>query len=149
MRLLVSACLLGVCCRYDGASKPDENVLALVREHTLIPVCPEQLGGLPTPRCPCERQGGRVVSREGDDRTAAYARGAAEALRLCRLFACGAAVLKARSPSCGSGTIYDGTFTGTLTGGDGVTAELFKREGIPVYTEQDLPFGKTGEAAES
>ena len=148
MRLLVSACLLGVCCRYDGASRPDENILALRGEHTLIPVCPEQLGGLPTPRCPCERRGGKVVSREGDDRTAAYERGAQEALKLCRLFGCEAAVLKARSPSCGSGRIYDGTFSGTLTDSDGVTAELLRREGIPVYTEEDLPFGKTGAATE-
>ena len=95
MRLLVSACLLGVMCRYDGQSRPDEKVLGLLKNHVLVPVCPEQLGGLSTPRCPCEIQGDRVMSRDGDDRTAEYEKGALEALRLCRLFSCEAAILKA------------------------------------------------------
>ena len=136
MRLLVSACLLGLCCRYDGQSRADENVLALRKAHTLIPVCPEQLGGLPTPRCPCERQGERVMSRDGEDRTAEYERGAREALRLCRLFSCEAALLKAKSPSCGAGRVYDGTFSGALRAGDGVTAEALRAAGVPVYTEE-------------
>ena len=110
MRLLVSACLLGVKCRYDGQSRPDEKVLGLLKNHVLVPVCPEQLGGLSTPRCPCEIQGDRVMSRDGDDRTAEYEKGAQEALRLCRLFSCEAAILKAKSPSCGLGCVYDGTF---------------------------------------
>lgn len=139
MRLLVSACLLGVMCRYDGQSRPDQNVLALLKNHVLVPVCPEQLGGLSTPRCPCEIQGDRVMSRDGDDRTAEYEKGALEALRLCRLFSCEAAVLKAKSPSCGLGCVYDGTFTGTLRPGDGVTANLLQKSGIPVYTEKNLP----------
>ena len=140
MRLLVSACLLGLCCRYDGQSKADENVLALLKDHTLIPVCPEQLGALPTPRCPCEIRDDRVTTKDGTDRTAEYRRGAEEALRLCRLFSCEAAVLKARSPSCGAGRVYDGTFTGTLRAGNGVTAALLIQNGIPVYTEENLPF---------
>ena len=139
MRLLVSACLLGVMCRYDGQSRPDEKVLALLKNHVLVPVCPEQLGGLSTPRCPCEIQGDRVMSRDGDDRTAEYEKGALEALRLCRLFSCEAAVLKAKSPSCGLGCVYDGTFSGTLRPGDGVTAGLLKNSGVPVYTEKNLP----------
>ena len=139
MRLLVSACLLGVMCRYDGQSRPDEKVLALLKNHVLVPVCPEQLGGLSTPRCPCEIQGDRVMSRDGDDRTAEYEKGAQEALRLCRLFSCEAAVLKAKSPSCGLGCVYDGTFSGTLRPGDGVTAGLLKNSGVPVYTEKNLP----------
>ncbi len=139
MRLLVSACLLGLCCRYDGQSRADGNVLALLKAHTLVPVCPEQLGGLPTPRCPCEIRGDRVIARDGTDRTAEYQRGAEEALRLCRLFSCEAAVLKARSPSCGAGRVYDGTFTGTLWAGNGITAGLLIQNGIPVYTEQNLP----------
>lgn len=139
MRLLVSACLLGVMCRYDGQSRPDEKVLTLLKNHVLVPVCPEQLGGLSTPRCPCEIQGDRVMSREGDDRTAEYEKGAQEALRLCRLFSCEAAVLKAKSPSCGLGCVYDGTFSGTLRPGDGVTAGLLKNSGVPVYTEKNLP----------
>ena len=139
MRLLVSACLLGVMCRYDGQSRPDEKVLTLLKNHVLVPVCPEQLGGLSTPRCPCEIQGDRVMSRDGDDRTAEYEKGALEALRLCRLFSCEAAVLKAKSPSCGLGCVYDGTFSGTLRPGDGVTAGLLKNRGVPVYSEKNLP----------
>ena len=139
MRLLVSACLLGVMCRYDGQSRPDEKVLGLLKNHVLVPVCPEQLGGLSTPRCSCEIQGDRVMSRDGDDRTAEYEKGALEALRLCRLFSCEAAVLKAKSPSCGLGCVYDGTFSGTLRPGDGVTAGLLKNSGVPVYTEKNLP----------
>lgn len=138
MRLLVSGCLLGLCCRYDGASKPHPGVLALKERHELIPVCPEQLGGLATPRPPAERQGDRVVARSGADVTEQYRRGAEEALRLCRLLDCGAAVLKERSPSCGCGAVYDGSFTGTLVPGDGVTAELLKARGIPVYGESQL-----------
>ena len=139
MRLLVSACLLGVMCRYDGQSRPDEKVVGLLKNHVLVPVCPEQLGGLSTPRCPCEIQGDRVMSRDGDDQTAEYEKGAQEALRLCRLFSCEAAVLKAKSPSCGLGCVYDGTFSGTLRPGDGVTAGLLKNSGVPVYTEENLP----------
>ena len=138
MKLLISACLLGCCCRYDGASKPHPLVEALARHHTLVPVCPEQLGGLSTPRPPAERQGHRVVTREGGDVTEQYRRGAEEALRLCRLLGCEAAVLKERSPSCGHGSIYDGTFSGTLHAGDGVTAELLMAAGIPVFGESKL-----------
>ena len=138
MNLLVSACLLGVRCRYDGASKPHPLMEELAKRHTLIPVCPEQLGGLSTPRPPAERQGDRVTTVTGADVTENYRRGAEEALRLCRLYGCEAAVLKERSPSCGSGAVYDGAFSGTLTGGDGVTAELLKSRGIPVYGESQL-----------
>ena len=135
MRLLISACLLGCRCRYDGASKPQPWIAALAERHELVPVCPEQMGGLATPRLPAERQGDRVVTKEGADVTAQYRRGAEEALRLCRLFHCQAALLKERSPSCGCGSVYDGTFTGVLTAGDGVTAELLRAEGVPVYGE--------------
>ena len=138
MNILVSACLLGVRCRYDGDSKPNEAVLRLMEEHTLIPICPEQLGGLATPRPPAERQGDAVRTRSGKDVTEQYRRGAEEALRLCRLYGCEAAVLKERSPSCGSGAVYDGTFSGVLTTGDGVTAELLTANGIPVYGESQL-----------
>ena len=138
MNILVSACLLGVRCRYDGASKPDEAVLKLMERHTLVPVCPEQLGGLATPRPPAERQGNAVRTRSGADVTGQYRRGAEEALRLCRLYSCRAAVLKERSPSCGSGAVYDGTFSGVLTNGSGMTAELLEENGIPVYGESCL-----------
>ena len=112
--------------------------VALMEQYHLIPICPEQLGGLPTPRKPSERQGGRVVMADGRDVTAEYRRGAEEALHLARLYGCTAAVLKERSPSCGKGQIYDGTFTGTLTAGDGVTAELLTAGGIKVYGESEL-----------
>lgn len=138
MRILISACLLGTRCRYDGASKGQPLVKALAERHTLVPVCPEQLGGLPTPRPPAERQGGTVRTRSGIDVTDQYRRGAEETLRLCRLLGCEAAVLKERSPSCGRGQIYDGTFSGTLTAGDGVTAELLTANGIPVYGESQI-----------
>lgn len=134
MKILISACLLGACCRYDGASKAHPLAALLAERHTLVPVCPEQLGGLPTPRPPAERRGGRVVTRSGDV-TEQYRRGAEETLKLCKLLGCEAAVLKERSPSCGRGQVYDGTFSGTLTAGDGVTAELLAAHGIPVYGE--------------
>lgn len=140
MKLLVSACLLGVNCRYNAEPKalPDDLLSRLLERHTVVPVCPEQLGGLTTPREPSERQGARVVMRSGRDVTAAYARGAQEALRLARQFGCTAAVLKERSPSCGHGEIYDGTFTGTRTSGDGVTAALLLENGIAVYGESEM-----------
>lgn len=98
-----------------------------------MPVCPEQLGGLPTPRVPSERRDGRVVSRAGEDVTDAFRRGAEEALRIARENGCRRALLKTNSPSCGSGTIYDGSFSGTLTGGYGVAAELLIHEKIEVF----------------
>ena len=134
-KLLVSACLLGTPCRYDGKAKKNEAVCALAERFELIPVCPEVLGGLPTPRTPSERRGKRVVMRDGRDVTAEYRRGAERALELARREGIAAAVLKERSPSCGSGEIYDGSFTGALTAGDGVTAELLKAESIAVYSE--------------
>ncbi|MCF2616506.1 DUF523 domain-containing protein [Oscillibacter valericigenes] len=137
MKILISACLLGACCRYDGASKAHPLAALLAERHTLVPVCPEQLGGLPTPRPPAERRGGRVVTRSGDV-TEQYLRGAEETLKLCKLLGCEAAVLKERSPSCGRGQVYDGTFSGTLTAGDGVTAELLAAHGIPVYGESQI-----------
>lgn len=135
MNILVSACLLGCCCRYDGQSKPCPQVLALMERHTLIPVCPEQLGGLSTPRPPAERREEGVFTQTGGDVTAQYRRGAEEALRLARLYGCTHAVLKERSPSCGSGQVYDGSFSGRLTAGDGVAAALLKANGITVVGE--------------
>ena len=137
MKILVSACLLGVRCRYDGKSKPHPAVERLMEQHTLIPVCGEIFGGLPTPRVSAERQGARVVTADGRDVTAAYRRGAEEVLRLAKRYGCKAAILKERSPSCGSGRIYDGTFTGTLTDGWGVTAELLRDHGICVIGESE------------
>ena len=139
-KILVSACLLGICCRYDGRGNPNDAVLSLLNRDdiTLISVCPEQLGGLSTPRIPSERRGERVVNRAGEDVTSQFIRGAEEALRIAKLYGCQVAVLKERSPSCGCGRIYDGTFSGKLTDGDGVTAELLRREGINVYGESQV-----------
>ena len=138
MKLLVSACLLGVGCRYDGKSNQLPQYKRLLKEHTCIPVCPEQLGGLPTPRCPAERLGGKIVTEDGRDVTEQFLRGTAEALRLCDLYHCKAALLKERSPSCGSGQIYDGSFTGTLTAGWGTAAALLRDNGIRVVGESGL-----------
>ena len=136
--ILVSACLLGAACKYSGGDNLCPKVAALAEDHYLVPVCPEQLGGLPTPRTPAERQGDRVIAKDGRDVTAAYLRGAQEALKLARLFGCDTAILKARSPSCGAGAIYDGTFTGTVVPGSGVTAALLEASGIRVITEEEL-----------
>lgn len=137
MNLLVSACLLGVRCRYCGDACPGEGVKSLADRFGLIPVCPEQLGGLPTPRPPAEIRNGRVVTASGSDVTQAYRKGAQETLNLAKLFGCRYAVLKSRSPSCGAGCIYDGTFSGTLTRGDGIAAELLLQAGITVLNEEN------------
>ena len=139
MNILVSACLLGLCTRYDGQGKGHPNVLALANKHTLIPVCPEQLGGLPTPRPPAELQpDGRVINTLGQDVTQAFTRGAKMALDIARLTGCEAAILKARSPSCGLGQVYDGSFSGTLKEGTGLFAALCLGSSLPVYTEEHL-----------
>ena len=139
IQILVSACLTGENCKWDGGNNRNEALLDFMErmkgKAEFHPVCPEQLGGLPTPRPPSERRGDRVMTRDGGDVTAQYRRGAEEALRLCRLLGCEAALLKERSPSCGSGMVYDGTYTGVLTAGEGVTAELLRAQGIPVYGE--------------
>ena len=139
-KLLISACLLGAACRYDGRSVPlpVETITALNEKYALVPVCPEQLGGLPTPRDPSERQGDAVVTEAGRDVTAQYERGAQQALYLAETLGCKSALLKQRSPSCGSREIYDGTFSRTLIPGDGVTAALLKAHGIAVYGESEI-----------
>lgn len=140
MKVLVSACLLGVNCRYNGVPVEDVAVTELLKREdiTLIPVCPEQLGGLSTPRKPSERKGDLVVSSEGEDRTGAFTRGAEETLRIAKLYGCEVAILKERSPSCGSNRVYDGSFTGTVVPGEGVTAELLRRNGVTVFGESEL-----------
>ena len=141
--LIVSKCLTGERCRYDGASKPDPEIAAMVERGEAVAVCPEQLGGLSTPRTPAELTGSgelvlggraRAVTRDGRDVTAQFVLGAREALRTAQEHGCSRAILKAKSPSCGCGAIYDGSFTGRITAGDGVTAALFRREGIEIET---------------
>ena len=146
-KLLISACLLGERCRYDGASRPlpEESLTRLRERFELLPVCPERDGGLPTPRIPSERRGERVINRAGEDMTAFYRRGAELALANAEAAGCRRALLKERSPSCGSGAIYDGSFSGQLISGDGVAAEMLKRAGIAVYgeSEQEKLFAET------
>ena len=134
-RVLVSACLLGVACRYDGRGQAIPRLNELLAACEVIPVCPEQLGGLPTPRTPSERVGEKVLARDGTDVTCAFARGAAEALRLAQLTGARLALLKARSPSCGSGEIYDGSFTGRTVPGNGVAAQALVDAGIEIFNE--------------
>ena len=133
--ILVSACLLGCACRYDGQSKPYPLAQELAKRGLAVPVCPEQLGGLPTPRKPSERRGERVVMSDGRDVTAEFDKGAETALALARRFGCKTALMKERSPSCGSGQIYDGSFSHVLVPGSGVAAELLAQNGITVLGE--------------
>ena len=142
MIIAVSACLLGTPCRFDGEARPCAAVQALRERHTIVPVCPESMGGLRIPRLPNEivrvGVGLRVVDSDGVDNTAAFVAGARAALERAQAAGCEAAVLKAKSPSCGSGRVYDGSFTGTLTEGWGIAAQLFRDAGVPVVDENHL-----------
>lgn len=145
--VLVSACLAGRACRFDGSANPDDFVGRLVATGRAVPVCSEVDGGLGTPRPPAEIVGGsgddvlagraRVVTDDGADVTEAYIAGAHHALATARRSGANAAVLKARSPSCGRGAVYDGTFSGTVSEGDGVTAALLRAHGIEVATDEE------------
>ena len=139
MNILVSRCLLGEPCRYDGQSRPVPEIRHLeAAGHVLIPICPEAAGGLSTPRPPAERQkDGRVVNEAGEDVTKAYQKGAELAVALAQKYNCQAAVLKAKSPSCGSGIIYDGTFSRRLDSGWGVAAERLRALGLTIVDEKD------------
>ncbi len=132
----VSACLCGFPCRYDGKSKPDERIKALYEEGRVLPVCPEKLGGLKTPRTPCEIINGRVISSDGEDRTNEYLLGSQKVLELCKKHGIKKAILKQNSPSCGSTHIYDGTFSGTLIEGEGCLTALLRKNGIEVTGEK-------------
>lgn len=135
--LLVSACLLGENCKYNGGNNalPPETLTALSERYRLVSVCPERDGGLPTPRLPSERRGERVFNRAGEDVTGPFTRGAALALETARAAGCRRALLKERSPSCGSSVIYDGAFSGRIIPGEGVAAALLKKNGLAVYGE--------------
>lgn len=130
--IVVSGCLAGIRCKYNGTESTDKAVLELVKQGKAIPVCPEQLGGLPTPRPCCELLDGKVVTTLGADVTVQFLKGAEEGLRLAKLVGATKAILKSRSPSCGCGKIYDGTFSGKLIPGDGLFAEMLKNNGIDV-----------------
>jgi len=138
MNILVSACLLGINCRYDGTSTVCEKLSKLKKEHNLIPVCPELFGGLPTPRDPAEIVGKQVITCNGEDVTEQYERGAWEILKLAKYFEAEMAILKERSPSCGHGMIYDGSFAGIIVTGEGITAKLLLKNGIKVIGETQI-----------
>ncbi len=138
--LLVSACLAGEACRYDGASKPHPVIRELVEQGAALPVCPECLGSLGVPRPPCEVRGGRVFNTEGRDCTLAFQAGAQLALNVAQTRGCREAILKARSPSCGYGRVYDGSFSGKLCDGSGVFASLLREKGVRIWTEENAPF---------
>jgi uncharacterized protein YbbK (DUF523 family) len=138
MTILVSACLTSIGCRYDGKIKEYPQILALAKDNILIPVCPEQLGGRPTPRNPVEILNGKVVDKNGNDHTAEFEKGAQYVLKTALLNNCNMAILKSKSPSCGFGKIYDGTFSKTLVDGNGITAQLLIENGIEIKTENDF-----------
>ena len=140
--LLISACLLGENCKYNGGNNalPEDKLSALREHYRLVPVCPERDGGLPTPRLPSERLGERVVNRAGEDVTETFRRGAVLALKTAEREGCRLALLKERSPSCGSGRIYDGSFSSTVIPGDGITAEALKKSGLAVFGETEFEF---------
>ena len=136
--ILVSNCLLGCQCRYKGDDCKNKEILSLASKHTLLGVCPEQMGGLSTPRDPSEIVGSKVISSKGKDVTAEYTKGAESAVYLAKLNHVDFAIMKAKSPSCGKGLIYDGTFTGGKVPGNGITVQMLLDSGIPVYTEDEL-----------
>ncbi len=138
MKVLVSACLLGNACRYDGRSKECKEIMGLASKVEFVPVCPEQLGGLFTPRLPSEIKGNKVVNSEGKDVTKEYTRGAKLALDIAKENNCKIAILKENSPSCGNKEIYDGSFSGRKVIGAGVTVRLLQKAGIRVYNEKEL-----------
>ncbi|WP_129600550.1 DUF523 domain-containing protein [Anaerophilus nitritogenes] len=148
--ILISACLAGIECRYDGGSNEHKEIKKLIEEKKAILVCPEQLGGLTTPRTPCEILGGdgedvllkraKIIDKNGKDQTKGFVKGADETLKIAKLYGVTKAILKQRSPSCGCGMIYDGTFSGTKKTGDGVTATLLKKQGIVIWNEENHPW---------
>lgn len=138
-KYLISACLCGHSCRYDGGGFDFPELRALAESGEALPFCPECAGGLPTPRTPCEITGDKVIAKDGTDCTAQYESGARQALELCWKYGLKAAILKEGSPSCGSHRIRDGSHTGRKIPGMGVTAALLAADGVALYTEEQLP----------
>lgn len=138
MKILVSQCLLGIECRFDGKSCKNQKVIDYVKGHTIIAVCPEMNGGLPCPRIPGERVGDKITGKDGSDLTPEYTAGALHALQMAKENNVDLCILKSRSPSCGKGMIHDGTFTGTMVEGNGVTCELLTKNGFKVIADTEL-----------
>ncbi len=141
MKLLISACLLGENVKYNGGNNQNDRLLRLVKNHTVIPVCPEVLGGLPVPRIPAEIVNGTVTNRNGESVDEAFRTGAEKALALAKQEKPDLIILQSRSPSCGVKEIYDGTFSGTLVPGMGVFAALAKEAGFKVIDIEDVKEG--------
>ena len=137
-KILVSACLLGEKCRYDGKSKPCDSVIKLSEKFDLVPICPEVFGGLPTPRIPAEIVDGAVLRKDGVDVTNNYKIGAQKALDIAIQNNIKIAVLKEKSPSCGKDIIHNGKFDGELSPGNGITVNLFLKHGINIYKESEV-----------
>lgn len=137
-KILVSACLAGINCKYNGKNNENEKIIELIKEKDVILICPEQLGGLKTPRTPAEIKNNKVINKEGIDVTEEYQTGAQEVLKIAQKFNIKTAILKSKSPSCGKGKIYDGTFSNKLIEGNGITAELLKKHGIKVISSDDV-----------
>lgn len=134
MKIAVSACLLGTCCKYNGKHNLDERVAALAKDHEILPICPEMLGGLPCPRIPCEISGDKVINKNGEDKTKEFQDGARKAADQAESFHADCAILMDRSPSCSPHGIYDGSFTGTIKEGKGLAARALECKGIPIYS---------------
>lgn len=138
MNILISACMMGINCRYNGKSEIIKELEELKDKYNLVPVCPEIYGGLKTPRNPAERVNDKVLTNNGEDVTYNYAKGAEEILKLAKFYDCKYAILKERSPSCGFGRIYDGTFSKTTIDGNGVTADLLAKNGVKIIGESKI-----------
>lgn len=138
MNVLVSSCLLGIKCRYDGNDAANEKVLKLRDKYNLIPICPEVLGGMNSPRECCEIVCGKVLTQTGEDVTSQFNSGANLALEIAKRGNCKYAILKQKSPSCGFGEVYDGTFSGETKEGSGITAQLFEENGIKIIADDEF-----------
>lgn len=136
--IFVSSCLLGIDCKYNGKNNKNDKVLEFIKDYTVIPICPEQLGGLETPRLPAEIIGDKVINSEGKDVTKNFKKGANEVLKLLELYDIEFAILKNGSPSCGSSLIYDGTFSNIKINGEGITVRELRKKGIKVVSEEDI-----------
>lgn len=132
--IIVSACLAGFNCRYDGKNQANKKIIKLIKNGKAIPVCPEQLGGLPTPRPAVEKVGNKFISHNGENYSREFKKGAKEAFKIAKLVGCKKAILKAKSPSCGCGLIYDGSFSGRLKKGNGIFCSLLKKNKIKVVS---------------
>lgn len=137
-KILVSACLAGINCKYNGKNNEHQKIIELIKNKDVILICPEQLGGLKTPRTPAERIKDKVITNDNIDVTKEYQKGAEEVLNLVKKFNIKTAILKSKSPSCGKGKIYDGTFSNTLIYGNGITTELLEKNGIKVISSDEL-----------